>query len=710
MTTKIKTRPKSAKASSAVAFVAQPKGVAALNIKVQEVVCSSQKHTLLCNEIPAEDFKAFKSPFTGKASMKVAASGKKGILSAATLARLPVFAECVPCALVYRTQVANAAGLITAGAKCANCGSELTASEDEALDDGFEPAEDSMEAEDDSVTDEADLDGLGDDDTPEDDGSESEDDEAAEDDGDLPGVEDDSEEADVDPADVEPDAETESDDVDNNGEIDVEGDENVIAPAEEADGDDVDPEALDENADPEAVIPEDDDLSLEESSDDAEEDDMGNGSDGSSDDGDMDAGDGSDIDPDADPEDDDGAAFARFKAARALAKAKKIAKAVTKKVVKAEDEAVAPAEDDAEEDDDPDDFYDDDDYDDDNDGEGDSDFASVMASDEPEEPWDTHEDGNDEFESEGDQELEASARALSTVSAASKATARLKITPMSLTANLGGRALELVESDSPRLRRAGNAAAYLFVDHRPVARLTKNRATEAVQASFADIEVLTQQFMSTLKTNNYVMTPEIASAFGLTRFAVNVPAKAALAARYRASLAKAKANLAAAALATEESLMQSVSVAAMGIQKNFWGSTKAPNPLRDALVSSLSELGVRDAGVVVDSVFESASEDWLRAVFARAKDFSNTSLLTRNEVAAAVEEASYKAGKEIVSRNKFSAVVVANEEDLVGDLDDEEEDDGDDDMTFASQARHAPKASAIKSDIDTVVERFITRR
>jgi hypothetical protein len=85
---------------------------------------------------------------------------------------------------------------------------------------------------------------------------------------------------------------------------------------------------------------------------------------------------------------------------------------------------------------------------------------------------------------------------------------------------------------------------------------------------------------------------------------------------------------------------QATEIAAAGFAKNFWQNVQ--DPLKAAMVTELSALGVRNPLKLIDRVWALHSPKALAAIIEKAKELSKVSVTARNDLAAALDMVNYK--------------------------------------------------------------------
>jgi len=167
----------------------------------------------------------------------------------------------------------------------------------------------------------------------------------------------------------------------------------------------------------------------------------------------------------------------------------------------------------------------------------------------------------------------------------------------------------------------------------PVAQLIREKAAADLQDIF-DRPTLAVAFATAVTQG---LKSEEASRFGYDPICIRV----SLPDTVKAQMKKAEK----AAMATAETanadyvncLQQSLSIAALGSIKGVWD--EFANPVRDALVSDLSRLGVASPENVVDSAFATHGPDYHKMILSKAQELAKESDERRNVTAHLVETA-----------------------------------------------------------------------
>lgn len=177
---------------------------------------------------------------------------------------------------------------------------------------------------------------------------------------------------------------------------------------------------------------------------------------------------------------------------------------------------------------------------------------------------------------------------------------------------------------------AMNSRVLLACENRLFAELTKENA--GANADIFATAGFQAAIVSSLREDGVKATM---ANFGFTPIVV----KAAVAKRAQRVVAKAVEKEVANIALSKETLLadfkQSVDLAAVGINKSFWKN--ASNPLRDALVSELSSMGVRGAERLVANVFSRHGLDFTASLLKQTTELMAKSPAMRDELAEVLD-------------------------------------------------------------------------
>lgn len=184
----------------------------------------------------------------------------------------------------------------------------------------------------------------------------------------------------------------------------------------------------------------------------------------------------------------------------------------------------------------------------------------------------------------------------------------------------------------------GKEVYYVMANHQPVAVAQKSSATDGVKKIFLNTAKFAHAFHDAVATDG--LTSEVMADFGIEPIRIEINANAVMASQIETAKKEEAAKFEAKANDLRDVMSQSISIAAMALNKGFFKDT--PNPLRAGLCEVLAANNVRNPERLVDSVFEKHGEDYHRLMLEHASKLSNDSDETRNSVAKLVEEASYQ--------------------------------------------------------------------
>lgn len=171
------------------------------------------------------------------------------------------------------------------------------------------------------------------------------------------------------------------------------------------------------------------------------------------------------------------------------------------------------------------------------------------------------------------------------------------------------------------------------------------------------------------------------ASLGFKPVKAKVPIGKVVSAQVEKALAEKAKELSAKLESVHQDFAQATEISAAGFAKNFWKD--ASDPLKNALITELSTLGVRNPQKLIDRVWAIHAPKTLASILDKAKELSKTSVTARNELAGALDMANY-----IPTKVKVHA---ADDEEEDKEGDDEGDEDGDDD-TVESRLTTGAKA------------------
>ena len=183
-----------------------------------------------------------------------------------------------------------------------------------------------------------------------------------------------------------------------------------------------------------------------------------------------------------------------------------------------------------------------------------------------------------------------------------------------------------------------DASRWVFVNGRPVAQLYKQHASKGVVTQWDNLPVIEKAFIAVAKRG---MPIEEAKEFGYRphRFVVKADEVVRNAMRRQAEISTSNANLEVSRRI--ERYQQSVKTALLAVAKGVYPEVK--NPMRDALVASLSRISVAEPRGIVDSAMAASLDKFAINVFKKADEIAAKSDDVRNEIASFVSSASFQA-------------------------------------------------------------------
>ena len=167
-----------------------------------------------------------------------------------------------------------------------------------------------------------------------------------------------------------------------------------------------------------------------------------------------------------------------------------------------------------------------------------------------------------------------------------------------------------------------------------IATLTEERAG-------AHAEILqTQQFKTAVAHSIRTLGLKKALAnYGFEGARVRVPLKKEISTQVEAQTAAVRAEIATRILEIAEDFQQSVDIAAAGFAQNFWRNK--PDPVKAALITELSAVGVKSAAKLVDRIFAAHGVEQMREVLVIARDLASKPTEARNGLSQAMNLSKY---------------------------------------------------------------------
>lgn len=195
------------------------------------------------------------------------------------------------------------------------------------------------------------------------------------------------------------------------------------------------------------------------------------------------------------------------------------------------------------------------------------------------------------------------------------------------------------------------ATWYLFADNKPVAFARKDGVKAELQGMF-ETPTFGRAFAAAAAAG---LSDEIVADFGLEPVVVEQPMDKAVEQKIAEEVeARAKTYT----QATDEiraQFEQCVGIAAVGVNKGFFGD--AQNPLRAAFVEALASNNLRNPERLVDQVLSQYGEDYLKTIISKALDLQKKTPDTLNEIASLVEASTYQGGQHHRASRKSEEVV-----------------------------------------------------
>ena len=192
-----------------------------------------------------------------------------------------------------------------------------------------------------------------------------------------------------------------------------------------------------------------------------------------------------------------------------------------------------------------------------------------------------------------------------------------------------------VENNSPEL-------SFVYIGHTvSIADGTTIIATLTEERAGAHAEILqTQQFKTAVAHSIRTLGLKKALAnYGFEGARVRVPLKKEISTQVEAQTAAVRAEIATRILEIAEDFQQSVDIAAAGFAQNFWRNK--PDPVKAALITELSAVGVKSAAKLVDRIFAAHGVEQMREVLVIARDLASKPTEARNGLSQAMNLSKY---------------------------------------------------------------------
>ncbi len=200
--------------------------------------------------------------------------------------------------------------------------------------------------------------------------------------------------------------------------------------------------------------------------------------------------------------------------------------------------------------------------------------------------------------------------------------------------------------------------------------------TEADAGTHADIRTTAEFARAAALAIKKDGLKKACAALGFKAVKAKMPIARIVKAAVEKELASKAAELTAKLESVHQDFSQATEISAAGFAKNFWKN--ASDPLKSALITELSTLGIKNPNKLVDRVWALHAAKTMASILDKAKELSKTSVTARNELASALDMTNY-----VPTKTKVHAE--AEEEDT-------EPEDEDDDTTVESRLTAGAKA------------------
>lgn len=223
-------------------------------------------------------------------------------------------------------------------------------------------------------------------------------------------------------------------------------------------------------------------------------------------------------------------------------------------------------------------------------------------------------------------------------------------TEISLTANLLKLCKEGADKSIDVLSSVGeNPVYYIMVKNRPVGLIRKESLSENLGDLFEDSKTFSNAVISAFRNG----IEQACDEFKIEAIKVEVPVDEAVTAHLIEERKELEASFEEKKQELMEVLKQSISIASVAINKEIYKNET--NPLKDELVSKLTQNGVIDSAKLVNACFEKAMGNYIESVLAKAYELVEKNTEVRNEVAKMVESANYRQPNEVSVEEKVVA-------------------------------------------------------
>lgn len=181
-----------------------------------------------------------------------------------------------------------------------------------------------------------------------------------------------------------------------------------------------------------------------------------------------------------------------------------------------------------------------------------------------------------------------------------------------------------------------NPVWYLFANNQPIAISSKEKVKAELKPIF-ETDAFAKTFI--LATNKEGLTAEKINEFGFESIVVAQPIEAITKSKLDSAITAKLKEVEKNTNEIKATFEQTLGIAAVGINKNFFGKG---NVLRSSFIETLSNLNIKNADKIVDRVLSKHGESYLREIVAKAMELQNKSTETLNEIATLVQTAEYK--------------------------------------------------------------------
>ncbi len=205
----------------------------------------------------------------------------------------------------------------------------------------------------------------------------------------------------------------------------------------------------------------------------------------------------------------------------------------------------------------------------------------------------------------------------------------------------------------------GKAAWVAFQNGTPVAY-----ATEASVGQNADIFTDHAFANAVIAGSRKNGVKNSLTQMGFVAYEVKASVQAEVAKQVAAQVEVARGELEATAKSRDDRFMAALATAAIGINRGFYANTV--NPIKAQFFDTLSSVGITDAEILIDNVFQSTSDSYHKLLLERAQDILSKTPETQEELAQSILSMNFRrADGQSVSNTKSSFGAIGEKKTVV---------------------------------------------